>query len=266
MIHSAEWTEEMKRQFLGTDSPTHQVGDLLRTCGFGVPSLERALYCASNSLTLISEAEIQPFDKKNGTYVTRDMHLYDLPWPWEILLDLAETEVKMHATLSYFVETGPGEVGWGNRYRYPSHGLRFDLNGPSESEEEFIHRINRQVRDEEESIETTGPGLYWTIGPNNRKAGSIHSDTWIGTAADLSQSNLIAIYPTTGWWRTRHHLKDGIKKPVTACWLPSKLLKLNTTSTWQWPPKSVSQYRYLIIRQGLFEAVDSIFLTGRTRR
>lgn len=158
MIHSAEWTEEMKRQFLGTDSPNN------------------------------------------------------LPWPSEILLDLVEAEVKMHVTLSYFIETGPGEVGWGNRYRYPSHGLRFDLNGPRESEEEFIHRINQQVRDEEEAIETNGPGLYWTIGPNNRKAGSIHSDTWIGTAADLSQSNLVAIYPTTGWWRTRHHLARWDKK------------------------------------------------------
>jgi hypothetical protein len=213
MIHSAEWTDEMKRQFLRTDSPTkHQFGDLLRTCGFGVPSLERALYCASNSLTLISEAEIQPFDKKAGNYVTRDMHLYNLPWPAEILLDLAETEVKMHITLSYFVEPAPDQIGWGNRYRYPSHGLRFELNAPSESEEEFVHRINWQARDEDESIETTGPGQYWTIGPNNRKTGSVHSDTWTGTAADLSQSNLIAIYPTTGWWRTRQHLGRWNKK------------------------------------------------------
>jgi len=208
MIHSAEWTDEMKRQFLGTERPNkHQIATLLRTCGYGVPNLERALYCASNSLTLISEAEIQPFDKENGRIVTRDMHLYDLPWPTEILLGLAETPVRMRVTLSYFVEPGPGEVGWGNRYRYPSHGLRFDVNGPHESEEEFVHRINGQAREENEEIETTGATQHWMIGSNSRKLGSVHSDIWMGAAIDLSQSNRIAVYPTTGWWSTRAHLR-----------------------------------------------------------
>ena len=97
-------------------------------------------------------------------------------------------------------------MGWGNRYRYPSHGLRFDVNGPRESEEEFVHRINVQAREENEEIETTGAAPYWKIGSNNRKLGSVHSDIWAGTAIDLSQSNRIAVYPTTGWWRTRAHL------------------------------------------------------------
>lgn len=213
MIHSAEWTNEMKRQFLNTESPSkHDIGALLRTCGYGVPEVDQALSSAANSLTLVSEAEIQPFDKKGGRLITRDMHLYDLPWPREILLDLADTEVRMRITLFYFVEPGPGEVGWGDRYRYPSHGLRFDINGPLESEEELVHRINRQVRAEDELIETAGPGKHWTIGPNNRKLGSVHSDTWTGTAADLAQSNRIAVYPTTGWWRTRPHLNCWNKR------------------------------------------------------
>jgi len=207
MIHSAEWTEEMKQSFVGSENPTkHQIANLLRTCGYGVPNLEKALYCASNSLTLISEAEIQPFDKEKGRVVTRDMHLYDLPWPTEILLGLAETPVRMRVTLSYFVESGPGIVGWGNRYRYASHGLRFDVSGPRESEEEFVHRVNVQAREEHEEIETTGATDYWTIGSNNQKLGSVHSDIWTGTAIDLSQSNRIAVYPTMGWWRTRDHL------------------------------------------------------------
>jgi len=207
MIHSAEWTDEMKRQCLGTNNPNkHRIADLMRTCGYGVPNLERALYCATNSLTLISEAEIQPFDKRNSRIVTRDMHLYDLPWPTEILLGLEETPVTMRITLSYFIEPGPGRVGWGDRYRYPSHGLRFDVNGPHESEEDFVRRINVEAREENEAPETTGAAQYWTIGSNNRRLGSVHSDIWTGTAIDLSQSNRIAVYPTTGWWRTRGHL------------------------------------------------------------
>ena len=35
---------------------------------------------------------------------------------------------------------------------------------------------------------------------------SIHSDVWSGTAADLSQSHLVAVYPISGWWKERPHL------------------------------------------------------------
>lgn len=33
--------------------------------------------------------------------------------------------------------------------------------------------------------------------------GSIHSDAWTGTAAQLAASNLLAVFPVTGWWRYR---------------------------------------------------------------
>jgi hypothetical protein len=207
IIHSSEWTKQMKQQFDdANDLSKHAVGRLLRIFGYGVPDLNRALYCASNSLTLISEAGIQPFDKEGRTPTTRDMHLYDLPWPSEILLDLADKAVKMRITLSYFVEPGPEQVGWNDRYRYPSHGLRFDVNSPTETQQEFVHRVNWQAREDNESVDTTGPLDHWTIGPTNRKLGSIHSDIWTGTAAQLSRSNLIAVYPTTGWWRSRDYL------------------------------------------------------------
>lgn len=203
MVHTADWTDAMRRQFL----PSHGRGDyarLLRICGYGVPNLERALYCASNSLTLVSEAELQPFNKRGSSYVTQDMHLYSLPWPIEILSRLGEADVRMRVTLSYFIEPGPGEVGWDNRYMYPSHGLRFDVNAPTESEREFIQRINNQARDEDYQ-RTDGLGERWTIGLA-RNVGSIHSDIWEGHAVELAASNRIAIYPTVGWWRERHHL------------------------------------------------------------
>ena len=37
--------------------------------------------------------------------------------------------------------------------------------------------------------------------------GSIHSDIWEGTASEMAECNLIAIYPIIGWWRERHNLK-----------------------------------------------------------
>ena len=39
-----------------------------------------------------------------------------------------------------------------------------------------------------------------------RKFGSVHSDSWTGTAAQLAACNLLAVYPIIGWWRQRTHL------------------------------------------------------------
>ena len=194
----------MREQFLRDQTKT-SYARMARVCGYGVPNLERALSSGADSLTLISEAELQPYDLRDGRCVSRDMHLYNLPWPSEILLDLGETPVEMRVTLSYFVEPGPGEVGWQDRYRYPSHVLRFELNSPGESEDDFLRRVNRQAREDDQHPGTEGPGDKWAIG-KARDVGSIHADIWQGTAAELSSSNRIAIYPAVGWWRERHHL------------------------------------------------------------
>ena len=36
-----------------------------------------------------------------------------------------------------------------------------------------------------------------------RNLGSIHSDVWHGTAADLAERDYIAVYPVICWWRER---------------------------------------------------------------
>ena len=204
IVHSADWTDSMKKQFL-PDSSNGSYARLLRICGYGRPDLEKALYCLMNSLTLISQAIMQPYDRKDMRYITRDMHLYKLPWPTDVLSDLGEKPVIMRITLSYFIEPGPGEIGWENRYRYASHALRFDINGAGESEGDFVRRINYQAREDGEHPGTRGAGKNWVIG-EARNVGSIHSDIWQGRAADLAASNMIAVYPAVGWWRERHHL------------------------------------------------------------
>jgi len=208
MVHSSEWTDTLKEQFL-PDETKASYARLMRICGYGVPDLERALYSASNSLTLISQADLQPYDKKeSGGFKTKDMHFYALPWPKEVLLDLPpEVQVQMRVTLSYFIEPGPGEIGWKDRYRYASHALRFDVNSPGEVKEDFLKRINKDAREEDEGRPgTPSASEHWVIGSNARDKGSIHSDIWEGTAADLATSNFIAVYPLIGWWRERHHL------------------------------------------------------------
>lgn len=206
IVHSAEWTDTMKSQFLhGTSRNSYR--SLVRVCGYGVPKLDRALFCAANSLTLISQAVLQPYDKNSdGRLITREMHLYALPWPRLELSQLHDTIVQMRITLSYFIEPGPGEIGWQDRYRYPSYALRFSVKGPAETPVEFERRINLKAREEGSHPGTSGPSDKWIIGENTRDVGSIHSDIWEGSAADLAESNIIAVYPTVGWWRERAYL------------------------------------------------------------
>ncbi len=210
LVHSASWPETLKRQFLENEKKT-SYKNLLKIAGYGVPDLERAMFSAENSLTLISQATLQPFDRKpkpKSGFATRDMHFYNLPWPTEVLLHLPDdTPVQMRVTLSYFIEPGPGEVGWKDRYRYASHGLRFDLNSPGESRDEFIKRINQAALEEDEDKPgTKSPSGHWLLGSQARNRGSLHSDIWQGSAQELANSNLLAVSPSIGWWRERSHL------------------------------------------------------------
>ena len=105
LIHSARWTDAMRREF-----PDNQRQNRLRSYGFGVPDLSRALWSMANSATLIVEHELQPFDKVDGELKTKDMHLHRLPWPTSLLQNLGETEIRMRVTLSYFIEPSLGVV------------------------------------------------------------------------------------------------------------------------------------------------------------
>jgi hypothetical protein len=138
------------------------------------------------------------------------MHLHRLPWPKEALQDLGEIPVEMRVTLSYFIEPNPGVVERGvkGRYRYESHGLRFEVKRPEETEQSFRMRINQRARDEDEgSYQGGGSDSNWRLGPKLRHLGSLHSDTWTGTAAQLAERGILAIYPALGWWKTAKKLE-----------------------------------------------------------
>lgn len=83
----------------------------------------------NNSVNMVIQGELQPYDKKS----MKEMHLHTLPWPKEVLQSLGEIPVTLKVTLSYFIEPGPGEVGWKDKYRYPSCGLRFDVINSDET-------------------------------------------------------------------------------------------------------------------------------------
>lgn len=206
IVHSAQWTDSMKRMFLpARGTPTKaQTTQLVRHCGFGEPDLERAIWSADNSLTMICEESLHPFKREKGKEPQlRDMNLHRLPWPLEELEALGETPVEMRVTLSYFIEPNPSARGVTSRYRYESHGLRFDVKRPLENEADFRARINAAARDDEERITRSDTDSAWVIGKSNRHKGSIHSDIWKGSAADLASRGAVAVYPALGWYKTR---------------------------------------------------------------
>jgi hypothetical protein len=136
------------------------------------------------------------------------MNLHTLPWPREQLEALQDTNVQMRVTLSYFVEPNPSARGTTSKFYYPSHRLRFDVQRPLDaSTDDFVARINAAANraDDGDPIDPKDPD--WWLGDRFRHRGSLHQDTWEGSAADLASRGFIAVYPSTGWWRTRAALE-----------------------------------------------------------
>lgn len=199
IVHSAEWTDAMRARF-GAAGSRRETAALFRRYGMGVPDLARATRSATDALTLVAEDVIHPFSGGK----MREMNLHELPWPVDVLSDLGGAEVRLRVTLSYFVDPNPARRGWRRRYRYASHGLRFDVRRPTESTGDFRKRINQLALAEDERRPTTdSDAQQWRFGPDLRSAGSLHTDVWTGSAADLAQRGVIAVYPVTGWWKER---------------------------------------------------------------
>jgi len=214
LIHSAEWTVAMKKQFAPFKTKD-KYRQLLRYCGYGVPNENKLFWSASNALTLIAQDSLQPYIKEKGksTVQTNQLNLHKLPWPTDILLSLPlETQVEMKVTLSYFIEPNPSSRGHNYKYLYASHGLRFEVRRPLETLEQFQQRINQQAPRDKENSHSTVSDNGWLLGSNLRGLGSVHSDTWQGTAAELAQRGYIAVYPIAGWWKERPNLERWHKQ------------------------------------------------------
>lgn len=206
MIHSARWTPAMAERFPGSAKAVIQ--QRLRCYGYGVPDLARALYSAENAATLLFEGKLQPYKLEGSDVKTKEMHVHELPWPRQVLEALGAEPVRMRTTLSYFIEPSPGRRGWTRRHRYASHGLRFDVKRPTETVPQFLQRISEAATEEGEDVPAASTQTQpWVVGTNGRTQGSIHSDWWEGTAADLAACGYLAIYPVTGWWRERRRLE-----------------------------------------------------------
>lgn len=206
IVHSAEWTPAMLSHLGDTDAKRRKATQqqklslLLRRYGYGVPNLNRAIRSAENDSIVILEDELQPFEKSSSVTKTKEMNIHQLPWPKEELEKYARAGVEMKVTLSYFIEPNPGQRGWQKKHSYASHCLRFDVKRSQESPKQFKKGVSKSAREEGEKFKRI-PDSGWFLGQDMMTSGSIHSDTWRGTMAELASRDAICVYPVGGWWR-----------------------------------------------------------------
>lgn len=206
LVHSASWTRAMREQFASKH-------DLLRSCGYGVPDVTFACRSATSAVTLITEGTIRARhreripSRRGGKWIEHDREIlvFDLPWPDEVLRALGDAKVELRVTLSYFCDPSPKHT----LKAYQGAGLKWDLQGPGESDALFIKRVNAAER-EEGKAHFVGAN-DWEIGIQARSRGTVQSDRWTGIAADLAARRKLAVYPVAGWWdanKTKYPTQD----------------------------------------------------------
>lgn len=206
MVHSADWTQPMKSSVPPSMSGKRErARHLLRTVGYGVPDLRRALECLNNRVTLVAECELQPFKNENGEIIFNEMHVHTLPWADTVLNAYPFEQARMRVTLSYFVEPNPGNRGYTSNYRYAGSQLRYRVASSGQSVSDLEADVSKFAVDDMKAqgrLVISGSTDGWILGDQSLR-GSVHSDIWEGSCADALSMKHVAVYPVTGWWRTR---------------------------------------------------------------
>ncbi|WP_169796103.1 S8 family peptidase [Streptomyces hirsutus] len=222
LVHEAQWTNAMidgvynrnGRRKIGAGQLARTV---LRRYGWGVPTQERVLSSTASAVTMIIQGSLKPFVRDGAAVRLGELKMHELPWPREQLLDLDAAEVQLRVTLSYFIEPNPGRRGMLGQHTYASHRLRFALKGPFETMKEFEGRTAQAAQAEDDARTTVRPfdaDRNWVVGPTNRDRGCLHADLWRGTARELADCGVLAVFPAGGWWKY-HNSADRVGRPVT---------------------------------------------------
>lgn len=206
MIHSAGWTPQMLNgKNIAVEGERRA---LLLSVGYGVPNLNKAMYSANNALTLIAQAQINPYKLEKSIVKYNEYHLYEIPWPTAVLQDqLFDQEVTIKVTLSYFIEPNPGAREYARNFSYHSHSLDFKLIKSSETPAEFQRRVSASADMEDDAESPDLRDEDWTIKERVRSKGSIKKDFLKTDGANLASRNILAVYPKGGWYRSRKVLE-----------------------------------------------------------
>ncbi|ATE66869.1 S8 family peptidase [Rhizorhabdus dicambivorans] len=205
MVHSARWTGHMG-QLVAQCATKRDKADCLRRFGYGVPDLGRAMASAVDDLALVAQNTIRPFRMEGGSVRFNESHIYQLPWPRDVLEQLDNTRVRLKVALSYFVEPNPSFATNLDPARYQSFGLRFDLKRSRETLGNFNRRNNAEGYDRNAPRAANEINDGWLFGERQISSGSLHVDIWEGPAVELAARNALYVHPISGWWRERKSL------------------------------------------------------------
>ena len=189
VVHSASWTREMKETCPSGVSDKEKGKFLLRTVGYGVPSLRRALECTASRVTMLAQCELAPFRLENEEVVFDEMHVHALPWPKDVLTANSQEAVRLKVTLSYFIEPNPGNRGYTSTFRYPGCQLRFRVSSPGQTEADLEAQVSKLAAEEMQStkaqryVKGTTKGLGFGTTEQPRFYPFRHL-AWLGSGSD----------------------------------------------------------------------------------
>jgi hypothetical protein len=204
VVHGAEYTPAM-RQCLSLQPTTQERETLVGRYGYGRVSLNSSINSNSNRPVIVLQETIVPYLRNGNSRTLGQLNLHELPWPTAQLEALGEASVALKVTLSYFIQPNPSRRGWQSKFRYQNFALRFAVRASAEDTERFHQRINKVSRDDmgddRESSMPDPDSQDWLLRARLRSRGSLHSDTWFGSAAALGNKSEIAVFPVGGWWK-----------------------------------------------------------------
>lgn len=207
VVHGARYTPAMSAQ-LPLNRARADKEALLRQFGYGAVNGYNTLHSDRWRPTLVLQESLMPYRLDKSNIQLNELNMHALPWPADALAALGESLVEMRITLSYFIDPNPSQRGWQSKFRYQSHGLRFAVKGATETAEIFGQRINKIEREDAEAADgvhresmNDPDTLGWLFGSQLRARGSIQSDVWRGTAAQLAAKSHLAVFPVGGWWK-----------------------------------------------------------------
>lgn len=215
LVNRAEWTEVMTAGGIrGPRGGKKRVGDfdreILRKYGWGVPTDDAVLHSYRSDVTTVWQERLQPFDEDDFTM--KDVKFHRMPWNDELIDRIGrDVETELRVTLSYFVEPNPGLRGSAQSSSYPSHRLHFLVKSPNVTEGVFMNAVSKTGESPEKG--TWMARDQWLLGSDNRERGSLHNDRWCGSAEELRNVSMIAVVPTTGWWKA-HKKRERCKLTV----------------------------------------------------
>ena len=168
----------------------------IRTIGYGIPNLDRAMGNFPNRITLITRGE--------ETIKARQARIYQVQLPSELRALGDEIEILLEITLSYKAQPRRTRR---DRRRYLSIWLDWDCSKKGEDPDAFLDRKLKEY-EAPEDVEKGESIFTWTLGKQknhksikgiSRSAGTIQKDWTVVKSYELREAFCIAVVGHEGW-------------------------------------------------------------------